>query len=617
MCGFCGFTNSKDIDNKQVIKRMNNKLIKRGPNFQDIYLDENISLGHTRLSIIDLSTSGNQPMRITYEDNEFIITYNGEIYNQEEIKEILISNGFSFKSKCDTELVLLLYIIFKEKMLDYLNGIFAFAIYNKNENSIFLARDHLGIKPLFYTINNNEFIFASEIKALLEHPNVNAVVNKQGLMELFALGPAHTPGKTFFKDILEIKAGHYAVFKDNELKTHKYWDLPSYKVEDDEDTIINKIHDMLTDSTKRQLVSDTPVCSMLSGGLDSSILTKIASDNIKDLTTFSIDYVGNDKNFVSNSYQSSRDAEYIDIMKNFLKTNHINITLDNSYLFDTLKDSLIARDMPGMADIDSSMFAFCNSIAKNGFKVCLSGECSDEIFGGYPWFYRENLVKSFYDNKFPWSVSNDLRSKMINSNIISPGEIDKYIKNSIDETLENVPISSNNEQENYFRKVNYLTIKWFMNTLLERTDRMSMANSLEVRVPYADYKFFEYIYNVPAKYKLKRNNDGEVIEKYLLRKAFEGEIPHEVLYRKKSPYPKTYNPEYLKLSEDTLIKILNNENSKLNKIVDKEYILNMINMHGENITENLFGQLMTYPQTLAFLIQIDMWLDIYNITLDL
>ena len=356
---------------------------------------------------------------------------------------------------------------------------------------------------------------------------------------------------------------------------------------------------------------------MLSGGIDSSILTKIANDNIKDLTTFSIDFDGNDKNFVANSYQSSRDSVYVDIMKNYLKTNHINITLDNSYLFDMLEKSLIARDMPGMADIDSSMYAFCNSISKNNFKVCISGECSDEIFGGYPWFYKKHLKEAFYENKFPWALSNNLRSNIVNPELLTKKDIDDYVELSIKNTLKNVVLNSDDKDENYFRSVNYLTIKWFMNTLIERTDRMSMANSLEVRVPYADYKFFEYIYNIPGSLKLKKESDEtKVVEKNLLRKAFEGEIPNEVLYRKKSPFPKTYDPVYLKLVEDTLTKILNNENSKINKIINKNFVLDMIKMHGESITENWFGQLMTYPQTLAYLIQIEMWLNIYHVKLD-
>lgn len=617
MCGFCGYVNPKG--NNKTIEKMTSKLINRGPNFQDTYIDENVALGHTRLSILDLSSAGNQPMKISYNGNEYIIVYNGEIYNQDEIKSILKEKKIQIKTKCDTELVLLLYIIFGEKVVNFLNGIFAFSIYNKNLNTLFFARDHLGIKPLFYTNPNSNlpFVFASEIKGILAHEEVNAILDREGLKEMFAVGPCHTPGKTFFKDIFELKAGHYAIYKNNTFKTRKYWDLPTYEIKDDEETIIKNIHDMLVSSTKRQLISDVPICTMLSGGIDSSILTKIANDNIKDLTTFSIDFDGNDKNFVANSYQSSRDSVYVDIMKNYLKTNHINITLDNSYLFDMLEKSLIARDMPGMADIDSSMYAFCNSISKNNFKVCISGECSDEIFGGYPWFYKKHLKEAFYENKFPWALSNNLRSNIVNPKLLTKRDIDDYVELSIKSTLKNVVLNSDDKDENYFRSVNYLTIKWFMNTLIERTDRMSMANSLEVRVPYADYKFFEYIYNIPASLKLKKESDEtKVVEKNLLRKAFEGEIPNEVLYRKKSPFPKTYDPVYLKLVEDTLTKILNNENSKINKIINKNFVLDMIKMHGESITENWFGQLMTYPQTLAYLIQIEMWLNIYNIKFD-
>lgn len=608
MCIFCGYETSKD--NYDTYKNISDNFKKYNLNISEPLLKDNYTFFNA-----DYFEVTNKPMKIINNDNEYIITYTGNLYNQDEIKDILKQEGYITKTNTDDELILLLYICYKENLLKYLNGAFSFGIFNTHTNEVFIARDHLGIKPLYYTNNKVfPFMFSSSLKPILANSKIKRILDKNGIKELFALGPAHSPGKTYFKDIFEIEPGHYAIYKNNNLTTYKYWDLKTHKIDDNEETIIKNIHDMLVDCTKRNLNTDKKICTMLSGGIDSSILTKIANDYIKNLKTFSIDFEGNEKNFVANSYQSSRDNKYIDIMKDYLKTDHTYITLNNTYLFDLLKKSTIARDMPGMADIDASMYAFCSSIAQNGYKVCISGECSDEILGGYPWYYKNHLKQAFYDNNFPWALSKKLRSNIVKSTILTQDEINDYIKKSIDENLKNVEIVSENENENYFKKVNYLTVKYFMNTLIERTDRTSQMAGLEVRIPYANYKFFEYIYNVLAFYKLgKSYNEDTTVEKYLLRKAFLNEIPDEVLFRKKSPFPKTYDKEYLRLVENKMLEILNDKNSKINKIIDTNFVLNMINMHGENIVENWFGQLMTYPQTLAYLIQIEIWLKTYDI----
>lgn len=612
MCGFCGYVNyKKDVTNKYNIEFMNNIIKHRGPNEQNVIIKDNIALGHVRLSIIDLKL-GSQPMEKEHDGNKYVICYNGELYNTKEIKDDLIKKGYSFKTKCDTEVVLTAFIEYGTNCLKNLNGIFSFCIYDYNKNSIFLARDHLGIKPLFYSLTKDgTLVFASEIKAILKHNEITPILDKEGFMELFALGPAHSPGKTYFKNIYELKAGHYAIFDTNGLFTDKFWDLETKECNDTEEEAISKIHFLLKDSLNRQLVSDVGISSMLSGGIDSSILTKLANDQIKDLTTFSIDFKGNDKNFVANAYQGSKDSDYIKIMREHLSTTNKDIKIDNEYLFTLLKDAMIARDMPGMADIDASMFAFCKAIKENGFKVCLSGECSDEIFGGYPWFYKEHLINHI---GFPWALSENLRSNIIRPGILKDNEIQEYVLNARNETLKPVTaIDPNDTYENRYRNINYLTIKWFMNTLVERTDRTSMANSLEVRVPFADYRIFEYVYNLPAKMKLGLNHSDTPIEKYLLREAFKNDIPREVLYRKKSPFPKTYDPHYLNLVETEMLNILNNKKSKINNFINIDFIKDLIYSHGESLKENWFGQLMTYPQTLAYLIQINMWLETYNI----
>lgn len=354
---------------------------------------------------------------------------------------------------------------------------------------------------------------------------------------------------------------------------------------------------------------------MLSGGLDSSVLTTLAKREIPNLTTFSINFEGNEKDFNANAYQPTKDSDYVKIMVDKLNTNHKNIYFNNLDLFNSLKEAMIARDMPGMADIDSSMLVFCKKIADTGYKVCISGECSDEIFGGYPWYYKEELMHSI---AFPWTRSFDTRSSILRQDLVSEAELKNYILRAYNSTITKVVYNSSNPDENLFRRTCYLTTKWFMNTLIERTDRMSMLSGLEVRVPFADKKLFEYVYNLSYKFKLGlTDTNNSPIEKYLLREAFKGELPNEIINRKKSPFPKTYDPEYLKLLEDEIKRIITSSTAPILQIINVKYLFEILNSHGSNLKENWFGQLMTYPQTLAYLIQINMWLEEYDIEIDI
>ncbi|MBO5477554.1 MAG: asparagine synthase (glutamine-hydrolyzing) [Clostridia bacterium] len=613
MCGICGYMQEKKITNNDTIFKMQKSILRRGNSENNIYVNNNVALGHARLSIIDIK-NGKQPMEKNINGKKYTIVYNGEIYNTNVLRNILITKGYIFDTECDTEVLLLLYIEFKEKMLKFINGIFAFAIYDEKDSSIFVAKDRLGVKPLFYTLTKDKFIFSSEVKGILASEMIAPTMGKDELLELLALGPAHTPGKTYFKDILELQAGHYGIYKDNELKITKYWDLEEKKMFDSDEDILDNVKYLVTDATKKQIVSDVGVSTMLSGGLDSSIVTKIVSDNVHNVRTYSINYENNDKDFVANSYQQTKDSDFVKVMVKYLNTKHSDIIVTDKDLFSNLYEAVIARDMPGMADIDSSMYVFCKAISDNNEKVVLSGECSDEIFGGYPWFYKEHLKQA---KGFPWALSENLRENLLKDGILDKSEIFSYILKSKKDTLKNVTHISSDSFENEYKELNYLTIKYFMNTLIERTDRMSMRTSLEVRVPYADHRIFEYVYNVDAKLKLGLRNGDNVVEKYILKQAFKNDIPTDITNRKKSPFPKTYSKEYLKLLEEKLTQIIDEPTSRIHEIINVDYVRNLIATHGEELTENLFGQLMTYPQTLAFLIQIDYWLTAYNVQIKL
>ncbi len=592
---------------------MTQALSKRGPDEENLYINEHINLGHRRLIILD-PENGHQPMSVTYNENTYTIVYNGQLYNANDIRKELIEAGITFKGYCDTEVILKAFIYFGSDIVKRFNGIFSFAIWNEAKQELFLARDHFGIKPLYYTIIEDNLIFASEVKALIKHPLVELKIDKQGIGELLGVGPAHTPGTSVFKDIFEIKPAHFAIYNKSGLHLEEYWKLESKPHTDDFESTCKSVHYLLEDAIKRQLVADVPLCAMLSGGLDSSIITAYISNyykenNLPKLDTYSVDYVDNDKNFVKSDFQPNSDNYYIDIMLKHFDTNHHRIVIDTPELAIALEDAMLARDFPGMADVDSSMLLFCKNI-KQGATVAVSGECSDEIFAGYPWFFREDALKS---NTFPWSIALDERQNLLNKDIAKEINLKEYIDYRYKESLSNVKILDCDSKETAEkRKISYLTLNWFMQTLLDRSDRMSMYNGLELRVPFCDYRLVEYMWNVP--WEIKALNGRE---KGLLRYVVHDLLPDEIVNRKKSPYPKTHNPTYLKAVKQMLTDIMQNPNAPINDLLDKKYILEILETNGNAFTRPWFGQLMTGPQLMAYLCQVNMWLERYQPKIEL
>ena len=602
MCGFVGWykKDSHTKQTKKTLKKMNNTLKYRGPDQKGYYFDENIILGHRRLSIRDLK-NGKQPM--IYKN--YKIVYNGEIYNTEEIRNKL-KTKYTFETTSDTEVLLKGFAEYKEKILDMIEGIYAFAIYY--DDKIFLARDRVGVKPLFYFEDNNNFIFTSEIKAILKSSIAKPIIDLKSLQELLSLSPSRIPGSGIYKNIFELRPGHYMIY-DKTPKIKRYWNIKNQKHVDNFEKTVENIKQILTNSIKSQMISDVEVASFLSGGLDSSIVTTVMSDvyknNGKQLTTYSIDYEDNDKYFKGNNYQVSRDNEFIDLMKQEKNTNHKYMVIKQKTLAKYLKESVKARDLPGMADIDSSLLWFSKKIEKN-HKVILSGECADEIFGGYPWFYREDLINK---DTFPWLKSIEERTNLLKEDLKQKLNLEQFVKQQYQNIIKEVPKS---KDEQKIKNLFYINMTYFMPTLLERKDRMTMRGKIEARVPFADTKLIEYLWNIPWEYKYYNNQ-----EKGLLREAFKDCLPKEITYRKKNPYPKTHNPKYTKIIGKMLSKRLKNKKSILYKIFDEEKLNELIKTNGESFKEPWFGQLMTGPQLLAFLYQIDVWAKTYKIILEI
>ena len=619
MYGIVGFTNfSGNMKNQEalaVLKNMNNTLNRRGSDKGEDYFNDEAYFACT--GRINTGKDGNKakgPIACKYFGNTYAITYNGQIYNAKEIKEKLEENGFAFETNSDAEVLLKAYIYYGNNVVHYLNGVFAFAIWNECKKELFMARDHFGVKPFFYSIKDNEIIFASEIKALFEYPSIYPKIDETGIAELFGIGPAHTPGIGVFSGIEELKPAEYMAFSRSGIRKERYWKLKSKKHTDDLQTTCKTVKSLLIDSIERQCVSEEPVCTFLSGGLDSSIITLVAANHCRKnglplIDTYSVDYVDNDKNFKKTDFQPNADEEYINLMTNKLGTRHHKIVLDTPELAEKLEAAMIARDLPGMADVDSSLLLFCEKVKPNA-SIAITGECADEMFGGYPWFFREDTLNS---GTFPWSINIKQRQHLLNPEIENKINLKEYIDYRYNESLKEVELlDTDTFATKEKRKITHLTINWFMQTLLIRAERMGMYNGFELRVPFCDYRLAEYVWNIP--WEMKALNGRE---KGLLRHIMKDELPKEIGERKKSPYPKTWNPTYLAKVKEMLTKITEDENAPINYLLNREDILEILNTDGKSFTRPWFGQLMTGPQLMAYLCQVNMWLERYKPEIDL
>ncbi|MGG3563491.1 asparagine synthase (glutamine-hydrolyzing) [Neobacillus rhizosphaerae] len=613
MCGISGWIDfDKAIKNEtETLKKMVNTLERRGPDETNIWYDTHVGFGHKRLIVVD-PEGGRQPMTKQKDGFNYTICYNGELYNTEDIRKILLTKGYSFKGHSDTEVLLTAYIEWAEECVNYLNGIYAFAVWDSKRELLFIGRDRLGVKPLFYKEHKKGFVFASEIKALLAHPEIKTEIDHEGLAEVFGAGPSRSPGSGIFKGIKELRPAHALTFSKNGLKIWRYWNVKSAEHKENAEETAEKVRYLVTDAVTRQLVSDVPLCTFLSGGLDSSIITAIAAKGFEDqgkgqLHTYSIDYEGNDQYFASNEFQPEADGKFIQMMTNHFGTKHNNKTITQAQLVKDLLEATHVKDLPGMADVDSSLLWFCKEIKKD-FVVSLSGECADEIFGGYPWFHRQQDLER---PGFPWMRSVNERQALLQPKWQKRLKLDEYCLEQYKQAIAETPkLDGESLEESKRRELFYINMTWFMTTLLDRKDRMSMGASLEVRVPFADHRLVEYVWNIPWDLKMYRGR-----EKGILRKAFEGIIPEEVLYRKKSPYPKTHNPEYTMAIQKWMEKILQDKSSVLHEFFQKDQLEGIVSSGGKSFQEPWFGQLMTGPQLLAYLVQLHTWFKDYNINI--
>lgn len=570
---------------------------RRGPDEWGFFNNENISMVYTGLAVTTRNAR-HQPCRFGL----YTLIYDGQIYNSEDLRSSLTGLGWELESESDGELLLKAYLQWGEGFLDRINGTFALAIYDRGDNALFLARDPMGGKPLFYTTQGGSYCFASEIKTLFHFPEVKPELDTRGVAELLLLGPGRISGSGVFRGINELKPGYYARFDDQGCYQKQYYQLRDKICRDDLQTAAEKVRFLVENAVKRQLICDAPLGTFLSGGLDSSIVSTIVAKETGNIRTYSVEYDRNDEYYRPTKFQPNSDTAYMSLMEQKLQSDphHIRITTDA--LVKALSEATEARDLPGMADVDSAMLLLCKETSQTA-KVILSGECADEIFGGYPWFRDNSSVAS----GFPWARNTSYRASFLKKGLRDAINPEQFVHQQYQAAVSQAHIlPENSEEDRHIKVLTVLNMNCFMQTLMDRNDRMSQWSGLEVRAPFCDREIVEYLYTLPWSIK---NYGGR--EKGLLRYAFRDLLPEEVIYRKKSPFPKTWDPAY-KAAVSELLREELSSSSPLLEFLDRDALLALCDTEEPN---PWYGQLMTTPQTIAYFLQMAHWIRHYHISL--
>ncbi|MCD7918630.1 MAG: asparagine synthase (glutamine-hydrolyzing) [Clostridiales bacterium] len=611
MCGIAGFC-SFDRDNREAPWReaafaMGETLCRRGPDDAGEWYSRDCALAHRRLAVID-PTHGQQPM----EKDGLTLCYNGELYNTPELRYRLMAAGHTFATRTDTEVVLEAYRAYGEGVGDYLEGIYAFALWDSRAGRLFCCRDRFGVKPFFYTVRDGAFVFGSELKALFAYPGIRPEADEDTWREVLGVSPARTPGSGVFAGIRELRPAHQLVFDREGLRMRRYWNVESRPhTESYEDTVAH-LRTLLTGAIRRQLVSDVPLATLLSGGLDSSIITAVAAAEYagqgrEPLATYSFDYTGNDRFFRPSSFQPDADAPWALRMAEDFRTRHTVLTCTQEALVELLPAAVEAKDLPGMADLDSSLLFFCGEIKKQ-HTVTLSGECSDELFGGYPWFHRADMMAA---DTFPWCMDFSARTEVLNPALVQRLDLEESVRARYHASLAETPrLEGETGAEARRREIAWLNLIWFMTNLLDRKDRMSMYSGLEVRVPFCDRQVVEYVWNIPWEMKSRGG-----VRKAVLRDAAASILPEAVRLRPKSPYPKTHNPRFEALAREKLLALLADPNAPIHAIVNEDALRGGLLVSAGDYGRPWFGQLMAGPQMIAWLIELNLWMERFGVAL--
>jgi asparagine synthase (glutamine-hydrolysing) len=531
----------------------------RGPDAAGLWLDTHAAFGHRRLAVID-PDGGKQPMTVTHDGRTLLVTtYSGEVYNYRELRAELEQLGHTFRTHSDTEVVLHAYLQWGEAFAERLNGMYALALWDPRSRQLLLLRDRMGIKPLYYHPTPDGVLFGSEPKALLAHPSLRPTVDAEGLAELITF--TKTPGHAVYQGMHEVRPGHLVRVGRGGVTVKRYWALTAREHTDDLGTTVAHIRTLLDDIVDRQLIADVPLCTLLSGGLDSSAITALAAGALAaqgrgPVRSFAVDFTGYTENFRPDDLRGTPDGPYAHALAEHVRAEHQDIVLDTAALMDPGHRAavLAARDLPnGFGDGDTSLYLLFKAIREQS-TVALSGEAADEVFGGYRWFHDPEAVHA---DTFPWIAAGlsgrfagggGTREALLDRGLLGKLDLPGYTARRYREALAEVPrLDSDTGLQRRMREISYLHLTRFVQILLDRKDRASMAVGLEVRVPFCDHRLVDYVFNTPWSMKVF---DGR--EKSLLRAATRDVLPDTVADRVKSPYPSTQDPRYLEALHDEL-----------------------------------------------------------------
>lgn len=612
MCGITGWVSfHHDVRSRRpALESMVATMARRGPDAAGLWLGGHAAIGHRRLAVIDIA-GGQQPMVAAEDGAEIVLTYSGEVYNYVELRDELRRCGHTFYTRSDTEVVLRAYLQWGDDLVHRLNGMYAFAVWDERVQRLLLVRDRLGIKPLYYARIDDGVVFGSEPKAILAHPLIQPRVDASGLREAYSL--LFNTGPSMWAGIDEVLPGTVLAVDQAELTEWRYWQLEAHPHTDDLPTTIERIRELLVDAAHRQLKADVPRCTLLSGGLDSSVLTALLAAKLRDeegpdhrIRSFAVDFADQAQQFTPDVLRSSPDAPYAREAAEFFGTDHRTIVVSPERLLDSevRRAVVLARDSPiGVGDMDTSLYLLFQEIRRTS-TVALSGEAADEIFGGYPWFHTPATVAN---PTFPWLlITGDRAAMPLHPDLAAKLRIDEFQNDTYRDALAAVPtLDGEDARERRMRELTHLSLTRWLRQLLHRKDRMSMAVGLEVRVPYCDHRLVDYVFNAPW---LMKSFDGR--EKSLLRAIGSDLVPQSVLARLKNHYPATHDVRYNRGVQDQAADALKDPRGLVRDLVNIDAVLTLTTVEPERLG---WGQRLELERV----IDLAIWLEYYRPTIDL
>jgi asparagine synthase (glutamine-hydrolysing) len=602
MCGIAGIFNlNGEPVSPVLLRKMTDAIQHRGPDGEGFYTDSFIGFGHRRLSIIDLSPAGHQPMLTP--DGQYVLTYNGEVYNYQELRLQLEALGHHFRSRTDSEVVLHAFAEWGISAIERFNGMFALAIWDRNQQTLFLARDRYGIKPLYYTVlGGNKLVFASEIKAILTHPDYQTQMDREALLEYFTFQNFFT-GRTLFQNIHILPAGTYikaTLGGNGSLSPIRYWDFQFHEVPTygSEEEYCEELDRLFQQAINRQLVSDVPVGTYLSGGMDSGSITALSARQVPYIKSFTVGFDLHSASGMEIDFDERTKAEY---MSYLFKTEHYEMVLKAGDMERVMPQMVWHLEEPRVGQSYPNFYAA--QLASKFVSVVLSGAGGDEFFGGYPWRYYRALVNDNFDDyidKYYGFWQRLIPNKDIHQ-VFKPiwGDVNHVWTRDIFRNVFTEHASSLNRPEDYINHSLYFEAKTFLHGLLVVEDKLSMAHSLEGRVPFLDNDLVDFAMKLPVSLKLSnlqnviRQNENEAggkskryfektrDGKLILRKVMERYIPKEVTSREKQGFSAPDASWFKGESMEYVRKKLFNKSAKIYDFLDAHAVQNLVQEHLE------------------------------------